>query len=308
MEDGLAALRRHTAELEELGDTESLAEALFLLGMHLSWNDAEATEALEKGARIAHGLGNLHLEAACIGWLCVDAFWYDASVDSGLELCARLLDRSDAGSETGRVLLLAGNFKRMAGREAEGLADVDDGTAYLMELGRMVDAHAYAMSTACVSLLGGAYEDAERVLVPAREALSAYGESGYLSTVAGVAALSLAWQGRYDEAEPLVNQARALGAEDDSSTQAIWRAATARVLAGRGEFDRACELAAESVAILGPRRLFDRGMLGVSAAEVHRDAGRLGEARTFLDQALDARRQKGILIGREWMQALSAEL
>jgi class 3 adenylate cyclase len=36
--------------------------------------------------------------------------------------------------------------------------------------------------------------------------------------------------------------------------------------------------------------------------------GRLGEARTFLDQALDARRQKGILIGREWMQALSAEL
>jgi hypothetical protein len=49
-------------------------------------------------------------------------------------------------------------------------------------------------------------------------------------------------------------------------------------------------------------------MLGVSAAEVHRDAGRLGEARTFLGQALDARRQKGILIVREWMQALSAEL
>ena len=81
-----------------------------------------------------------------------------------------------------------------------------------------------AMTTACVSLLAGRYDEAERMIMPAYEALKAYGEAGYFSTVAAIAGLALAGQGRYDEAEPFVDEARAVGAEDDVSTQAYWRA------------------------------------------------------------------------------------
>ena len=88
LERTLAALRPLAEELETLGDEEPLAEVLFLLGQHLSWAEQDATEVLEHGARLAHKLGNLRLEASCIGWLCIDAFWYHAPLEEGLELCA----------------------------------------------------------------------------------------------------------------------------------------------------------------------------------------------------------------------------
>ncbi len=191
------------------------------------------------------------------------------------------------------MLIVGGNFKRMGGREEEGLADIEEGTARLLELGRTVDAHAYTMMTACVSLLAGRYDEAERMIMPAYEALKAYGETGYLSTVGAIAGLALAGQGRYDEAEPFVDEARAIGAEDDVSTQAYWRAGKARILAGRGDHEPARELLEESLAIVDPRRLFDMALLYVNGAEVYRLAGRPDEARRLLEKALDAREEEG---------------
>src|SRR5207249_1353310 len=156
-----------------------------------SWADGDATDVFERGAAIARKLGNLRLEASCIGWLCIEAFWYDGSIEHGLKLCARLLDRPDPGSEASRLRLIAGNLKRMVGREEEGSADIADATSELMELGRTVDAHGYSMANASVSLLAGRFEEAEGMLLPAREALTAYGEAGFLSTVSAMLALAL---------------------------------------------------------------------------------------------------------------------
>ena len=159
MDDAVATLRPRAEELEELGDEEALAEVLYLLGQHISWTDGDPTDDLERAAGIANTLGNLRLEAAVVGWLCVDAFWYEGSVDDGLKLCARLMDRPNARSEASRLRVIRGNFRRMAGREEEGRVDIEEGTAMQMELGRTVDAHAFSMMTACVSLLAGRYED-----------------------------------------------------------------------------------------------------------------------------------------------------
>ena len=276
--------------------------------MHISWTDGNPHDTLEDGARIAREIGNLGLEASCIGWLAIDAFYYDVSVDDGLELVARVLDRQNMGSEASRLLIIGGNFKRMGGREDEGLADIEEGTTRLLEFGRMVDAHAMAMATACVSLLAGRYDEAERVTMPAHEALKAYGEAGYFSTVTAIAGLALAGQGRYEEAELLVDEARAVGAEDDVSTQAYWRAGKARILAGRGDPERACQVVEESLEELDSRRLFDRVLLHLNGAEVHRLAGRPAEARRLLDEAMVARREKGIVIGDDWLAQLQAEL
>jgi class 3 adenylate cyclase/tetratricopeptide (TPR) repeat protein len=308
MDEGLAVLRSRTEELERLGDEEELAQALYLLGMHISWTDGDPTDALEHGARIARELGDLRLEAACIDWLTIDAFWYDASVDEGLELCSRVLDRPNMGSEASRLLVIGGNFKRMGGREEEGLADIEEGTTRLLELGRTVDAYALAMATACVSLLAGRYDEAARTIMPGYEALKAYGEAGYLSTVSAVAGVALAGEGRYDEAEPFMDEARALGAEDDVSTQSYWRAGQARILAGRGEHEPARRLLEESLSLTARRRVFDMALLCGVAAEVYRLAGRADEAKGMLEKSVIARRTKGIVLGDAWVQGILAKL
>ena len=308
MDDAVATLRPRVEELEELGDEEALAEVLYLLGQHISWTDGDPTDDLERAAGIANTLGNLGLEAAVIGWLCVDAFWYEGSVDDGLKLCARLMDRPNARGEVSRLRVIRGNFRRMAGREEEGRADIEEGTALQMELGRTVDAHSLSMMTACVSLLAGRYDEAEDEIMPAHAALKAYGETGYLSTVSGIAAIALAAQDRSDEAEVYVDEARALGADDDISTQTYWRAANARVLAARGEHDAARGLAEESLALLDRRRVLDLAILCVNTAEVHRAARRPDEARRLLEQAIELREHKGIVLGADWMQEQLAGL
>ena len=308
MDDAVTSLHRCTSELEELGDEEALAEVLYLLGQHISWTDGDPTRDLERAAGIANALGNLRLEAAVVGWLCVDAFWYEGSVDDGLKLLARLMDRPNARAETSRLRPIRGNFRRMAGREEEGRVDIEEGTAMQLELGRTVDAHAFSMMTACVSLLAGRYEDAETEIIPAHDALKAFGETGYLSTVSGIAALALAAQDRADEAEVYFNEARALGADDDVTTQTYWRAANARVLALRGDHDAACDLAKESLALIDRRRVLDMGILCVNSAEVYRAAGRPEEARRLLEQAIEVRKQKGTILGADWIREQLAAL
>ena len=308
MDDAVTTLRPRAAELEELGDEEALAEVLYLLGQHISWTDGDPTEELERAALIANILGNLQLEASAIGWLCIDAFWYGGSIHDGLKLCARLLDGPNARGEASRLLVVRGNFKRMAGREEEGRADVEEGTARQMELGRTVDAHSMSMMTACVSLLAGRYEEAEETIMPAHDALKAYGETGYLSTVSAIAAFALAAQGRSDKAEVYVDEARAIGAEDDITTQAYWRAAKARILAVRGDHDAARDLAEASLALLDRRRVLDMGILCVNSADLHRAAGRSDEARRLLEHAIELRDHKEIVLGADWMQEQLAAL
>ena len=196
----------------------------------------------------------------------------------------------------------------MGGREEEGRADIEEGMARQMELGRTVDAHATSMMTACVSLLADLYEQAEQEIMPAHEALTAYGETGYLSTVSAIAAFALAAQGRSDKAEVYVDEARAIGAEDDITTQAYWRAAKARILAMRGDHDAARDLAEESLALLDRRRVLDMGILCVNSADLHRAAGRSDEARRLLEQAIELREHKEIVLGADWMQEQLAAL
>ena len=302
MDEAVASLRPRAEELEKLGDEEALAEVLYLLGQHISWTDGDPTGDLERAAGIAKTLGNLRLEVAVISWLCVDAFWFDGSVDDGLKLCARLVDRPNARSEASRLLVIGGNFKRMGGREEEGRADIEEGMARQMELGRTVDAHATSMMTACVSLLADLYEQAEQEIMPAHEALTAYGETGYLSTVSAIAAFALAAQGRSDEAEVYVDEARAIGADDDVSTNAYWRAAQARVLDARGDHDAARDMAEESLTFLAPRRFFDMALLWLNAASIHRAAGRTHEERSLLERAIEVRDHKGIVLGADRIQ------
>ena len=121
------------------------------------------------------------------------------------------------------------------------------------------------------------------------------GETGYLSTVSGIAALALAAQDRYDEAEVYVDEAKALGADDDVSTQTYWRAAQRESpRRARGPRRRPATLAEESLALLGPTTARSTSdILCVNAADVYRRQAATDEARRLLEQAIERARAKG---------------
>ena len=174
-----------------------------------------------------------------------------------------------------------------------------------------VDAHAISMMTACVSLLagrvrGGRGRDHAGARCPHRR----MGRRDISSTVSGIAAFALAAQDRSDEAEVYVDEARALGADDDvsdaiptgerqSESPRRARETTTRRATWRRRASRS----------LDRRRLLDMAILCVNTADVHRAAGRSGRGEKA-SRAGDrgCATSKGIVLGADWMQEQLAAL
>ena len=98
---------------------------------------------------------------------------------------------------------------------------------------------------------------------------------------------SLCALGRYDEAEPLAEQGRDLGHEEDLLTQALWRQVQARVLSQRGAHADAERSHARQSRTRADRRTQLQGDALCDLAEVLAAAGRGDEAAAALEQALD---------------------
>jgi tetratricopeptide (TPR) repeat protein len=121
------------------------------------------------------------------------------------------------------------------------------------------------------------------------------------STSAATLARTLCAQGRYDEAERYAAMGESLAARDDVETHSIARAARARVLAHRGDLERAESLAREAVAIADRTDNIDsRAWFRLDLADVLGLAAKIGKARSVLEEAVDLAEQKEdlILIGR----------
>src|SRR5437773_905361 len=80
---------------------------------------------------------------------------------------------------------------------------------------------------------------AERELRRDYATLTELGEKYFLSTVAGELARVLCAQGRFDEADAMSREAEELADDDDIASQALWRAARAKVAAQRDRFEEA---------------------------------------------------------------------
>jgi tetratricopeptide (TPR) repeat protein len=141
--------------------------------------------------------------------------------------------------------------------------------------------------------LEGDRQAAVEVLRQFCHALEERGELAALSTYLAELGRQLCLLGRYDEAEPLAQRGRELGAADDVLTQALWRQGQALVLAQRGEYAEAETLAREAVATVETTDALDwQGDALYDLAEVIGKAGRPNEARAILEQAAERYERK----------------
>jgi hypothetical protein len=114
------------------------------------------------------------------------------------------------------------------------------------------------------------------------------GLRGRLSTYAPELGSTLCALGRFDEAEPLAELGRELAAEQDASAQMLWRQVKARVLASRGEVERAEHLARAAVAISERTDALNyQGDALSDLAEVLHSAGQSEEATATLARSLE---------------------
>jgi class 3 adenylate cyclase/tetratricopeptide (TPR) repeat protein len=176
--------------------------------------------------------------------------------------------------------------------------------ALLQDLGGGVLSASTSLDSAQVEILAGDYLAAERELRRDYEALSAMGEKYLRSTIGGLLARALVFQGRHDEAEQLTRDVEAIASEDDTDAQAVWRGARARALANRAELTAAITLAEEAVAL---RRRTDSPVLQAEAlsdlAEVLRLSDRFVDARAALQEALSLVEAKGDIVSTKRVRA-----
>jgi class 3 adenylate cyclase/predicted ATPase len=152
---------------------------------------------------------------------------------------------------------------------------------------------------------------AERELRSGYDLLSEIGETALLSMIAAYLAGALALQGRFDEADWLTLVSEETTSPDDLAAQALWRGTRARVLANKGEFDLAEQLAREAVAL---SRRTDLPTVQADAyvdlADVLGASGRPEEAAVALADAVERCETKGNLVGaahaRERLSELAA--
>ena len=151
-----------------------------------------------------------------------------------------------------------------------------------------------------MELLAGDPEAAEREARRDFDALGALDERYFRSTVAGMLARALYEAGRYAEAEAVVEEARALTADDDFESQVLWRGVAARILARSGRTDQALELSESQLRIAAETAspVFE-AEARVERAEVLALLGRQDEAEPPLREALRLAEAKGDLVSAD---------
>ena len=204
-----------------------------------------------------------------------------------------MLDRLAPGSEDPTVVLNRALLLAMLDRMDEARALAGDAERRLQELGHPDTAHYWLGE---IAGLAGDWEEAVSEQRAYCDDLEAGGRQSELSTYAPELGRLLCAIGRYDEAEPLAERGRELGAAEDVMTQIAWRAAKALVSSSRGQHSEAERLAREAVAWAertdGLRQCGDAYC---DLGTVLEAAGRRDEAVAAWREALDRYERKQII-------------
>jgi len=294
--DAAAEADRLISVLEALGDELGLARAWRLMG-DLHWTQARygaADAALARAIEHARRAGAPREERDALGRYTGSGTYGPAPADEIERRCDELLaSTAGTGYEAPALRALAW-VRAMQGRFEEARDLVQRARAILEELGLRLRSMFVSETAGAIEVLAGDPVAAEREWRAGFDAAVEMGEQGFQSTVAALLAHSLIEQGRTAEAEEMVSVSEVAGAEDDVSTQVMWRSARARILARASRAADAEALARDAVARSeATDDLNMRADTLVGLAEVHRLGGDAEGAAGAEREALELYRTKG---------------
>jgi predicted ATPase len=297
---------------EELGDDYSLAQAWNQIGIleasalgHMTVGD----EAWQRGLEHAERGGYRGESADIMGWLMVMAIFGLLPVDKGVERCNGFLEKAgDDDKVRAFALVERAVLEAMRGDFQTAREQFAEGHRTFEELGLNVWAANNAQEGFYIEMLAGNPGGAVEMLRASHEKFEEMGERGFNSTISAMLAHALHAQGMDAEAEHFVRESERLAASDDSFSQALWRTALAKVVAGRGEFDRGAALVREAVDLTPPDMLVLRSDIYFDLAAVLAAGGRIEEAKGAVEEAIRLYEQKGNLVALDKARRFEAGL
>ena len=268
--------------LEQVDDHAGLVHVYNAVGesAHHQGRWGEWNESREQALRHAHLTGRQSTQSIGLG----AAYQYVIGPVPADELLGRLDLLLQESSHPG-LLLNRARLLAMLDRPDEAQQLARQASARLRELTGDDGGEHYVAE---VATFAGDHAAAAIYLREFCDTLETQHHLSRLSTYAPRLGRSLCLVGRYDEAEPLAEQGRALGAEHDVLTQTLWREVQALVHAHRERHPQAEPLAREAVAIIERTDWLNyQGDALCDLAEVLAAAGRTDEAAEALEQALE---------------------
>ncbi len=287
-------------DMERAGDhMGSFRAGHLLLLMH--WTAGRHHAAEQAGlATIEHAraLGDRTREIRMMSTLATSSVYGPTPVDEAAALCTQLLETIGGDQKTDALVRASlSRLEAMRGNFEEARTLYRRSRATLQEFGWKLFAALTSLDSGAVELLAGDPVAAESELRRDFEALDAMGERNYIATTAAYLAFALILQGRYEEAETFVRFSEETAAQDDLTSQYLWRQFRARLLSHDGHHDEAIALAREAVELTdATEEVESQGNARLDLAHVLAEAGRRDEAKASLEEALDRFERKGVVV------------
>jgi predicted ATPase/DNA-binding SARP family transcriptional activator len=295
----LPELRREfEASHDDLGICRTLQ-----LEAALHWNHARsgaAEYAWQRAAECARKLKDRRQLADILAWLASAALWGPTPAAKGIKRCQEYLD--EIGNHPigkAEILLHLAGLYAMQDDFVTAHTTLNSAKDLLGTLGPTMTA-AIIQPAALIAMLAGDPATAEKHLRLEYGSLYQMGERYYLATTAAKLARAIAaqGQGRYDEAIRLIATSREAAAGKDLSAQAVGQGLAARILADRGRYREAEELARSATALSAQTDLRnEQADTLLELSHVLAAAGQASTAHSAAAQALDLYQRKGNLPG-----------
>jgi class 3 adenylate cyclase/tetratricopeptide (TPR) repeat protein len=298
--------RRGLPLLESAGDHVELARAFRML----AWANGtacqygEAAVAAQRAMEYAALGGDERQRRHAASQYAIAALYGPTPVTEAIARCEAIVADAVGDRRTqGLVMSLLSGLRAMQGHFDRARDLYTHARLMLADLGRSVVAASTSQQSCGVEMLAGDPAAAERELRRDFSELLDMGEKYFLSTAAGELARAVYAQGRYAEAEELTLMAEELSADDDLTSQALWRSVRAKALARRGLAREAEELAREAVELLrGTDALALQAGTLEDLAEVLALVG-ADATREYLEEALDLFERKDDVVSTERLRA-----
>ena len=299
-EEALGDVRTVLPVMEEEGDESGLAKAWHLLSMAeiAQSHFAAAEEAMERAALHARRGGDRRQELDILSWLPLPIWIGPRSADESIRRYEDILARADGDPKVGAmVTVMLGAQQAMIGQFEQACRSVGEARAALEDLGLRFLIAGTSQVAGWVDLLAGDLAGAERELSSGYSALEQMGETGLLSTVAGLWAQALYGLGDHEGAARKAELGESIAGPGDLFSLVLARAVRAKVLARSGRVQEAERLAREAVDLAmrtdSPQLIGDALM---DHSVVVSEAGSFTEAAEMVSQAMRHFERKGNVV------------
>jgi tetratricopeptide (TPR) repeat protein len=297
------------AVFEELHDFRGLAKAGALLATAYGWQfrQGAAVQACEQALIHARLAGDQFMESVCLAGVVGLLAHGPTPVAEAIDRLEPMLASAPTRIVEEEILETLSYLYALQGRFGEARDLLVQARSLIEEFAPDVQLACFdAFQVAGVERYAGNLEAAETALRNAHEILERLGEQGWRASVAAHLGGVLVEKDRLEEAEHFLRVSEEVAASDDVDAQISLCQARTQLLAKRGQYGEAEQLAREGLTILeGTDDFTVRARLWIKLADVLRSAGRTEEAKSAAEEAIQLCERKGnVVLGREAQELL----